>query len=228
MLLTGVRLPTDVERGAVGGPRFNTTVLELDSGFEKRNINWSEARGEWDVGYGILQKFDKSPEQTELDLEELKNIFWNALGKANSFRFKDWFDYEIGFQDGAQVDAQFLALGDDTTTLFQVFKRYEVSTFTYDRPLTKLVGGTVQVLVEGVDVTGTTTIDLDRATVDLQTAPASTGGSGSGGEEVVTIRCEFDAHVRFDTDDLKVNMEVYNAGDWASIPLVELRETGVD
>ena len=31
-----VRLPTNVEKGAVGGPMFNTTVLELTSGPSNR------------------------------------------------------------------------------------------------------------------------------------------------------------------------------------------------
>jgi Conserved hypothetical protein 2217 (DUF2460) len=33
--------------GATGGPEFATTVVATGSGHEKRNVNWSEARGRW-------------------------------------------------------------------------------------------------------------------------------------------------------------------------------------
>ena len=36
-----VRFPTRVSYGAIGGPRFSTTVQILNSGFEQRNINWA-------------------------------------------------------------------------------------------------------------------------------------------------------------------------------------------
>ncbi len=49
-----VRMPIDVERGAVGGPGFKTRVLPLESGFEQRNIDWSDTRGEWDLSYGLM------------------------------------------------------------------------------------------------------------------------------------------------------------------------------
>lgn len=59
-------------------------------------------------------------------------------------------------------------------------------------------------------------------------APASTGGSGPGGEEILAIRTEFENHVRFNTDALDVNMELFNAGSWPSFPIIELRENGLD
>jgi hypothetical protein len=48
-----VRFPDKIAYGATGGPEFATTVVATTSGHEKRNVNWSEARGRWDVASGL-------------------------------------------------------------------------------------------------------------------------------------------------------------------------------
>jgi len=231
--LIGVRLPEDIERGALGGPGYKTTVLGLDSGFEFRNSDWIDPRGEWDLGYGLLKKFQEDPISMELDLDKLINFFHVCLGKGRSFRFKDWSDYEIGMESGIDLpDPQSIGFGDGVTTVFQVFKRYVLAdnSTTQDTFLTKLVDGTVRVFLDNVQLTEGVdyTVDIDRATVTMTTAPSSTGGTGPGGQEVLGLRCEFDRHVRFDTDKLDINMEVFNVGNWPTFPVVELRETGLD
>lgn len=232
-LLIGVQLPEDIERGALGGPRFNTTVLSLDSGFEKRNINWLDTRAEFDIGYGLLRKFQDDPASVDLDLDTLINLFYVANGKAHSFRFKDFADFEIGMENGVDLTSpQLIGLGDDVTTQFQVFKRYAFAggATTHDRFLTKLVASTVRVYLDGVLQTLTThyTVDADRGNINMVTAPASTGGTGPSSEELLAIRTEYHNHVRFDTDALDVNMEIFTAGSWPSFPVIELRENGVD
>ena len=47
-----VQFPTSISMGAVGGPRFSTTITTLSGGTEQRNINWKQSRGEWDVSCG--------------------------------------------------------------------------------------------------------------------------------------------------------------------------------
>jgi uncharacterized protein (TIGR02217 family) len=231
--LVGVRLNENIERGALGGARFNTSVLELDSGFEKRNVNWSVPRAEFDLGYGLLLKHQMDPADTMLDLDELINFFYIVMGKAHSFRMKDWSDFEIGYQNGstAGVSRQFLGLGDDSTTDFQIFKRYTFGGVTFDRLLTKLVDNAqIELTLDGVLQTnpGDFTIDADRGLFKMGTPPASTGGTGPGGEELLEFRCEFDLHGRLNTDDLKVNLEMFNAGSWPNVPWVELRGNGID
>lgn len=232
--LVGVRLNENVERGALGGPRFNTSVLELDSGYEKRNQNWSVPRAEFDIGFGLLLKFQADPTDTQLDIDELINFFYVVRGKANSFRMKDWSDFEIGYENGSTsgISRQFLGLGDDTITDFQIFKRYTFGGNTFDRTgLTKMVDNSKVVLtLDGVLQANPAdyTIDADRGLFKMVTAPASTGGTGPGGEELLEFRCEFDLHGRLDTDDLKVTMEMFNAGAWPNIPWVELRGNGID
>jgi len=232
--LVGVRLNENIERGALGGARFNTSVLLLDSGFEKRNINWSVPISEFDIGFGLLLKFQVDPTDVQLDVDELINFFYIVQGMGNSFRMKDWSDFEIGYENGSTVgiSAQFLGLGDDVKTDFQIFKRYAFGGQTFDRTgLTKMVDNTLVKLFKDGGLLANPadyTIDADRGLFKLNVAPASTGGTGPGGEELLEFRCEFDLHGRLDTDDLKVNLEMFNAGSWPNIPWVELRGNGID
>ncbi len=235
--LIGVRLNENVERGALGGARFNTSVLQMDSGFEKRNINWSVPISEFDLGFGLLLKFQVDPSDIQLDVDELINFFYIVNGKGHSFRMKDWSDFEIGYENGSTVgiSPQFLGLGDDVKTDFQIFKRYFFGGQTFDRTgLTKIVDNNlVKLFKDGVEVTAggggsQYVLDADRGLFKLNTAPLSTGGTGPGGEELLEFRCEFDNHVRLDTDDLKINLEMFNAGSWPNIPVIELRGNGID
>lgn len=232
--LVGVQLNENVERGALGGGRFNTSVLPQDSGFEKRNINWSVPIAEFDIGFGLLIKFQLDPTDIQLDLDELINFFYIVQGRASSWRFKDWSDFEIGIENGRTggISRQFLGLGDDVKTDFRIFKRYNFGGKTFDRlGLTKLVDNAkVELTLDGVLQTnpGDYTLDADRGLFKFVTAPASTGGTGPGGEELIEFRCEFDLHMRLDTDDLKVNLEMFNAGSWPNIPIIELRGNGID
>ncbi len=209
-----VRLPDDVERGAQGGPRFSTTVVPLFGGFEQRNINWQSTRGEWDVGYGI---------QSQTAVDVIIAFFYARNGRAIGFRFKDWSDFNI-------VTGQ-IGLGDDVTTVFQVVKVYSSGGFTHSRTIRKIVVSTYTVFLEGTPVPegagpGKFTIDINTGLVTMGTAPLSTGGSGPGGEEILTITTEFDVPVRFDTDSLEVSGFIFSddfKGSVPRIPIVEIR-----
>lgn len=321
MSFHNVRLPVDVERGAQGGPGFKTTVIELSSGFEKRNIDWERSRGKWDVGYGFDDKEDL--------VAPLTAFFYARRGKAYGFRFKDWSDFEIARQT--------IGTGDAVTVAYQVFKRYSSGGYDFDRKITRLVTGSVSVWVANVLQTEIThyTVDVDTGIITFVTAPgvkatgtlATTGqplngetvtlngkvytfqtvltnsngnvligattedtydnliaavnlaagagtlyaaattlhptisaseGTGTdvlftakeagaagnalttteaatnasfanatltgGVTALVEVECEFDVPVRFDTDDFKITMEIYNVGSIPQLPLVELKE----
>jgi uncharacterized protein (TIGR02217 family) len=40
-----VQFPPDISYGASGGPGYRTTVITTVSGHERRNSNWTAARG---------------------------------------------------------------------------------------------------------------------------------------------------------------------------------------
>lgn len=105
-----VRFPTDISYGSNGGPGFLTNILELASGHEQRNIEWSLAKAKYDVQYGI---------KTREQMQDVLDFFYARRGRGYGFRFKDWMDYQIPRQQiGTMGSTQ------NVSTL-QVFKRYE-------------------------------------------------------------------------------------------------------
>jgi uncharacterized protein (TIGR02217 family) len=123
-----VRFPDNIAYGATGGPEFATTVVATGSGHEKRNVNWSEARGRWDVASGLKK---------QAQIDELIAFFRARRGKASGFRFKDWTDYK--------ATGQLLGTGDDADTQFQLVKHYPSGSVIEVGTITKPVAGTVKV-----------------------------------------------------------------------------------
>lgn len=205
MAFDSVRLPDFVERGASGGPRFKTTVLTLSSGFERRNSDWSQTRGEWDVGYGI---------QSVKPLREVINFFYARNGRARAFRFKDWTDYQLERQSIGQTDT--------TTNTFQVFRRYESGAVGFNRILTKIVAGTVSVWVNDVAINEGP--GADEYQIDVETGIVTLGGtlSGQDGTEV-EVACEFDVPVRFANDALDITADLADVVGILQIPIIEIR-----
>lgn len=200
MAFDEVRLPEDVEQGAVGGPRFNTTIVSSMSGHEWRNRNWSQARGEWDIGYGI---------SSLEDLQAVVDFFYARHGRHRGFRFKDWGDFTATNQP--------FQLTDDPV-VFQLIKRYGAGQpEPYDRIITKPVSGTLVVIKNASPLTLTTdyTVDLNTGLVTL--AEALEEG------DALSWDGEFDVPVRFDADKLDVSVQTFQAGAIPSIPVMELK-----
>lgn len=196
MSFDDVRLPVTVERGSRGGPRFNTTVFTLDSGFEKRNINWTRLRHAYNVGYGVTSKALFS---------EVVRFFIARQGRAYGFRFKDWADY--------QATTENIGTGNGSQVAFQLRKAYGDSARTFYRQIQKPVSGTNTFFVNSVE-DANVTLDLATGVVTFGTAP----GNGLP----VTWTGEFDVPVRFDTDDLEVDLVNFDAGSVPNIPIVEI------
>lgn len=196
MAFDNVKLPDDIERGAQGGPKFQTSIITLGTGREQRNADWSQQRCEFDVSYGI---------QSKADFVEVVRFYYARLGKARGFRFKDWTDF-------AAIDEQ-IAIGDGTTTQFQLIKNY-TSVVTYQRKITRPVNGTLIVKVD--DVTTAFTANYNTGVINIAPAPAE--------DAVITATFEFDVPVRFDNDKLNLNVQTYDAASIGSIDIVELLE----
>lgn len=206
-----VRLPDDIERGALGGPRFKTTILELGSGHEQGNIDWAESKGSWDIGYGLQ---DKSNAAADEGYDRVVEFFYARQGRAHRFRFKDWTDFEMARQVIGQTDG--------STSAFQVFKRYSSGGVDFDRTLKKLVSGTVSVWVDNVAITeggggGQFQVDTTTGIISLGATLAAQTGTN------VEVQCEFDVPVRFDIDHLQIQAVRSDSGSIPRIPIVEVR-----
>lgn len=193
-----VQFPNDIAYGATGGPEFATSVVATASGYEQRNINWSAARGRWDVASGLKK-------QTQLDA--LIAFFRARKGRAHGFRFKDWTDYK--------ATAQALGTGNGTITTFQLIRTYSSGGTTDVRTITKPVAGTVKVYLAGVLQASGWSVNTTTGIVTFTAAP--------GNNVTVSADYEFDVPVRFDTDRMAVTIEQINLHQWSGIPIIEIR-----
>ncbi|QQR68383.1 MAG: DUF2460 domain-containing protein [Alphaproteobacteria bacterium] len=193
-----IQFPPDIAYGATGGPEFATSVVATASGYEQRNINWSAARGRWDVASGLKK-------QTQLDT--LIAFFRARKGRAHGFRFKDWTDYK--------ASAQALGTGNGTVTTFQMIRTYSSGGSVDLRTITKPVAGTVKVYLAGVLQASGWSVNTTTGVITFSTPPAN--------GVAVSADYEFDVPVRFDTDRMAVTIEHINLHQWSGIPIVEIR-----
>lgn len=186
------RFPSEISYGAVGGPGFLTDVVATNSGDESRDSIWAYERGQWEVAHAARLPAAYRP---------LQAFFRAAAGRANTFRFKDWTDFECAITEGV-----FTLL---TATTFQCLKRYTFGAVTFDR---KIV-----LPISTITINGGTVDSVNYAT-GIVTMTTGTPTAWSG---------EFDVLCRFDTDVMRAET-IDRSGSqlivgWRSIPIVEVR-----
>jgi uncharacterized protein (TIGR02217 family) len=189
-----IQFPPAISFNATGGPMFLTDVVIKASGAEARNQNWSYERLTYEVSHAARR---------EVDWRKLQAFFRIVAGRAHSFRFKDWTDYQASASEG-----KFITI--DATHAY-LAKRYTYGAETRDRKITKPVSGQVT-------FTGGSGLSLDYATGILTHGTIPSAWEG-----------EFDVHVRFDTDEMRhVTIDKQPSGElivgWDSIPLIEVRD----
>lgn len=269
------RFPEDISYGASGGPGYKTDVVVVDSGFEKRNITWADARAVYDVAHGL-----KTPSQ----LATLIAYFRAMKGRAHGFRYKDWADFAASLTTG------YLGTGVGTGyPTYQLNKYYAAGSLSELRKITKPVTGatlysdsvaqgswtlntttgvattvaTSTKTITGITqanpgvvtatahgfsngdliyisgVVGMTQVNLLVFTIAGVTAntfsigvnttaygaysSAGTAAKFSQPANVLRWVGDFDVPCRFDTDEMRVSIDDFNAFTWGQIPVVEVR-----
>jgi uncharacterized protein (TIGR02217 family) len=196
-----VRIDDCIEQGATGGPTFSTGLLTSDNGVESAIENWTQARRFWDISYGL---------RTKAMYDITLAFFLARRGKARGFLFKDWTDY--------QMPRQSIGTGDGTTTAFALAKTYADTVIPYNRVITRPVRtptDTLEAWVNGVS-TGAFTYVQGSGIITFSVAPPN-------GQDVEAA-CEFDVPVRFDTDQLPMNITWQEAVAMQNILIAEIRE----
>jgi uncharacterized protein (TIGR02217 family) len=204
-----IRFPASLSFGSIGGPERRTDVVTLANGYEERNTPWAHSRRRYDAGVA-MRSLD--------DVEDLVSFFEARQGQLYGFRWKDWSDFKSG-RASAEIayGDQVIGTGDGTTTVFQLSRTYRSGAFSYVRPITKPVQGTVRVGIEqdemreGIDYEVDTTTGLVSFVLPPQENMAVTAGF------------EFDVPVRFDTDRIQTSVASFQAGDVPNVPVVEVR-----
>jgi len=206
-----IRFPTQISRGATGGPERRTDVVVLGSGAEERNARWAHARRTYNAGYG-LRSLD--------DLHQVISFFEERRGRLYGFRWKDHVDFKsCAPEQSVAATDQVLGTGDGAREAFALVKRYGTLHAPYARPIAKPVSGSVVVAVDGVVQGEGAELDIDAALGLVSFRPGHVPVLGA----VVTAGFEFDVPVRFDTDRLEVSLSGFRHGAIPSIPIVELR-----
>lgn len=203
------RFPLDVALGARGGPERMTDIVTLASGAEERNSRWRHARRRYNAGYGV---------KSRSDMQIVLSFFEERRGRFHSFLWRDAFDHSSNQGDGVPEPAdQTIGTGDGANTLFQLTKRYGVSFDPYDRPITKPIAASVRVAVAGVELDiADFSVDGLTGLVTLMVAPDV--------DAAVTAGFRFDVPVRFDTDQLDIELSNFDGAEVPNIPLIEVIE----
>ena len=191
-----------------GGPAFATNIVVTHSGREKRNANWSQARGRWELGERVMH---------QSELEAIVKFFRAVQGRALGFRFKDFADFTVTTANGR------LGTGvGNGGVAYQMKKRYTQGTQNIDRDIKKPISSTVKVFVDAVEQLSGYTLDVNTGIV--------TFSSSKSAAQVLTWSGEFDLPVRFDTDEIKTRFDAYDKATLQafhylfSLPIVELRD----
>lgn len=192
------RLLDCVAYGSQFGQAFNTRIVSLRSGAERRNANWSMSLGRYSVLYQALKPGDH---------QLVRGAHMASLGSAIPFRFKDWTDYRA---DGEQIGVSTGGL-----QTLQLTKSYHFGPLSLTRIITKPVAGTVTAFADGSPIAAS--VNTATGEIIIDTAPGA----------VITWSGEFDVPVRFESDRLDVDPIARMAGDFvlsADVGLVEVRE----
>lgn len=202
-----VLFPISIGLGATGGPERRTEIVTLSSGYEVRNSRWSQSRRRYDVGSGI---------QSVDELYDVIAFFEERAGRLHGFRFRDASDFTSSSPSAEPgPEDQSLGIGDGVTTVFQLTKTYGGAFGGHERVITKPVADSVRIAFSGVEVGGGFAVNSTTGEVTFEVAPAAG----------VQITCGFlfDVPVRFETDQLSVDLSAFNAGHYPAIALYEIR-----
>ena len=195
-----VRLPTKIEFGALGGPRFRTEVVVLGSGHEQRNAEWSAARGRWNIAPGI---------QSDADLQAIIAFWYARQGRLRGFRFKDHTDFSV---TGQVLNSA--VVGGETSV--QLVRTYQSGARVHTRTITKPAAGTVQLYLDGVPIAAT----VDTTTGLATFAPLPAGSPAP----VLSADFAYDVPVRFDVDALEIRQVTHARDAVQALPIVEIRD----
>lgn len=179
--------------GFDGAARWNTQIVELRNGKERRAALWASPR------HSFTAPFRNITQAQYVGIRDMHNI---AMGMARGFRF---FDH----REPAVSAAQF-GTGDGTTKIFQLSTAVTVDGVTFTRTVYAPRAG-VTVTVDGVP--SSPAISSTLGTVTFATAPANGA--------ILRWSGTYDLWVRFATDDLPFSLDNLNAHN-GSVQVIEI------
>jgi uncharacterized protein (TIGR02217 family) len=198
--------PRNIGYKRLGAPvGFNTTVNEGLSGGEQRNRNWANSKGKWTIDLQTPPPSQFSDSRQKY--VDLLNTFMLVVGgRADAFRLFDHIDN--------QATGQTIGVGNGSQTVFQLARTYTIGGRSYVRNITKPItssvvnyrgfalSNTVKTYLNGTLQTSGWSVDYTTGLVTFTSAPSNS--------VVVTADCQYHYPVRFDADDLQLQIEESN------------------
>lgn len=207
MAFHDVLFPPQISYGTRGSVEFSSHVVETPGGSRFVNSNWQKARAAFDVAANL---------QSQSELDAIRSFFYQRMGKVHSFRFKDWSNFKLANA------IQGVAVNILTEGAFQIYQWHVSGAYSYARKITKPVNGTLAVRVDDA-------LQVEGESNDY-TANYSTGivtfnaGKVPANGAVISVDCEFDLHVQFDTDTIEWDFSFYQYYGFQGIRVVEVKE----
>lgn len=190
-----INFPKDIAYNAVGVPSFSTNIIQTSNGSEIHNVNWQNALHKYNITYGL-----KTFEQ----MKKVSDLFLQVKGRAHSFCFHYWFDYDAYDQELKKID--------DKT--FQFIKTYGYDLNKYERKITKLVKGMIAIGIGNIsnhriteviyNDTADSIVNKKSATIDYNTGIVNFGTAPLTADQKLITNFAFDVPVRFDIDCLSI------------------------
>lgn len=180
--------------GWEGGPTFRTQIVELKSGRERRNAEWSRARHKFTAPFNNISKSA---------YRNIKQMHLVCRGMLHAFRFRDELDFQA-------VNEQF-GTGNGTRRDFQLAKTSTLDGISYTREVFALAA--VPVITINGTPTSAFAVNTRTGKVIFDSAPADGA--------VLRWTGEFDIWVRFATDDLPFSIDNVDAVN-GSVSLLEV------
>lgn len=206
-----VEFPLALALRATGGPERKTEIVALGSGREVRNARWADSRRRWDAGSGI-RSLD--------DLHAVVAFFEARRGRLHGFLFRDPLDDRscLPSAEPGPFD-QTAGIGDGVAARFALVKAYGGAVRPWTRSITRPLAESVRVAVAGVE---------KRPGVDFTVSEEDGGVTFAAGAippagAVVTAGFRFRVPARFDTDEIRVDLTAFLAGEIPTIPIVEIK-----
>lgn len=183
------RLDLVIETLAKATWEFDVSIPpKASGGAERRNLNWDQPLGEWDVSYGVVDA---------ASLESLAALWFNTRGPWLSWFFKDHADYKIPYA-GSGLTNQVIAEGDGATQTFQIVRRYTTpGGLNYDRDVYRIIEGTDSAWLDATPLTRVASgPGAGQYSIDITTGLITTGDVLTGGQ-FLRFAGEFENYVRF-------------------------------
>ncbi len=202
-----VRFPLDVALRGSGGPCGAPRSSRWRPAAEHRNSRWADSRRRYDAGLGI---------RTLDALHAVLAFFEERRGRLYGFRYRDRVDHRSGPPSQTITPAdQRIGTGDGATRVFALAKTYGDGPAPYRRVIAKPVAASVRIALGAVETTGA------QAVCDAATGLVTFAAPPPPGVPI-TAGFEFDVPVRFDTDELSIDLAAFTAGEVPRVPLVEI------